>query len=440
MFPKLRRVVALIALAGLVSSVCGLAAVAYPPAAANNQFRQYWGPMEPTGNPHAGPQQRPGKYLLSYAEVPRDASPPETWPWFNVRQVSLQGGHRYFVHFRRDGEVEIRDEQNLPPEEQQAAKVTNWSTIWFQNSTADKRIAVRWLPLSDHGREVAEEPGDPWYWGPMEPLKDAHAGPEQAPGLYRIEWAIVPRESKPSNQWPWQNGPEVQLEGGKRYFVHFAMNTQLHFHAESALPAQEMLVQPIPGRAIVWVQNSTPDKRIVVRFRPIKTGAAAGTTPTGARVFSRVYPNPSRTVRFVIDGTKVTGVHDTGMLASSPGIAKDAEQPKTTVEKAVGEWMRSLHDQVRFEGTYDPASGRLSGTVTAQPMAGDKAANVPPHRGTFEGVLKNNVLELSYQVQLTFYKETTTHRLLNLVEARPEAAAPVPAKVVPATKAKGGEL
>lgn len=436
MFPYLRRAFALIAIAGLVSLPVGVVAVAYPPPAANNQFRQYWGPMEPNGSPHAGPQQRPGTYILSYADVPRDASPPETWPWVNVRQVALQGARRYFVHFRRDGEIEIHDEQNLPAEEQQAAKVTNWSTIWFQNSTADKRIAVRWLPISDQGHDASEEPGDPWYWGPMEPLKEAHAGPEQAPGFYRIEWAIVPKESLPSSQWPWQNGPDVQLEGGKRYFVHFAMNSQIHFHAESALPAQEMLVDPVPGRAIVWVQNTTPDKRIVVRFRRIKAGTTAAATPEGTRVFSRVYPNPDRRVKIVISNGKVTGDYETGTTLRKSG--NESERPESSLGKALEEWLQTLHDHVHFDGTYDKATGRVSGVATAQQMVGDKPSSQPLYRGSFDGVLQDNKLDISFQVKLTFYKETDTHRLLNLVEDRPGAAGPV--KVVPAVKAKGGEL
>jgi hypothetical protein len=439
MISILRRAIALVVIAGIAGSAICAVAVADPPPAANNQFRRYWGPMEPLGPPHAGPQQKPGTYILSYADVPRDASPPETWPWGNVRQVVLQAGRRYFVHFRRDGEIEIGDEQNLPQEEQQAAKVPDWSTIWFQNSTDNKRIAVRWLPLSVQGHDGSEEQRDPWYWGPMEPLRDAHAGPEQAPGLYRIEWAIVPRESRPSNQWPWQNGPEAQLEGGKRHFVHFAMNTQIHVNAESALPAQEMLVAPIPGRAIVWVQNSTPDKRIAVRFRPIQAGTSAGATPAGTRIFSRAYSNPNRKVRIVIDGAKVVGEYDTGVIFRPPGSENASGKPETAVGKILEEWLHKVHDQVRFEGTYDATTGKVSGGVTAQQMAGDKAASEPPHRGKFEGVLKDNVLEISFQVKLTFYKETDVHRLLKLVEGVGANAA-TPVKVIPATKAKGGEL
>ncbi len=236
-----------------------------PPPAQNNAYQQYWGPMTPLGGPHAGPQARPGTYMLSWADVPTESVAPQFWKWTNGPVVTFLGGHRYFVHFRADGAIDVWDESNLPENESKVIAVTNFATVWFQNSTQTKRIAVRYVPL-DGRKEVEAEASQTRIWGPMEPLREAHAGPEQAPGNYLLQWAEVPNDAVPNSQWPWKSERAVKLEGGKRYFIHFSKNGQVHFHDESALPADEARVEPIRNRAIVWFQNSTSKLRIAVRL------------------------------------------------------------------------------------------------------------------------------------------------------------------------------
>jgi hypothetical protein len=433
MLNKLRNTLIFTAALKLVlTGICSSAVADPPPPAADNQYREYWGPMEPNGNPHAGPQRRGGDYMLSFVDVPRDASPPEQWPWINVRRVSFQGGRRYFIHFEKDGQIQVHDEEKLPPQQDSSVRVANWASVWFQNSTTDKRIAVRFLPASGDPDQGGDEPRDPSFWGPMEPLRPPHAGPEQIPGQFRIEWAIVPKESQPSTTWPWQNGPEVRFDGGKRYFVHFKMNGQIQVHAESNLPAEELLVKPVPGRAIVWVQNSTKDKRIAVRFRRIKLAESGTSADSGERKFSREYPGKGRKVSIVIRGLQVVGNYDTGMLTLEP------EPGDSALMEGLKQIVSLMHDQFRFEGKYDPRTGQLSGVVIGQKMSG-KNPSGSTSRGTFSGILKEGLLEISFDEDLhELPSGPTTHRLTKLVEVRPETVNPV--KVVPAVKTKGGDL
>jgi len=416
----------LVLAATVVAVMTDTQAFADPPtSAADNPYRNYWGPMEPQGKPHAGPQVRAGKYQLSWATVPRDASVPEKWPWVKGPQIAFQGARRYFIHFQADGRIQVHDEQNLPLQEQQAIKVAGWATVWFQNGTDDGRIAVRCLPVSDQPHDGMAESSDPDYWGPMEPQVPAHAGPEQSPGRFRIEWAIVPPESRPSRQWPWQNGPELLLEGGKRYFVHFAEDGRIEVHTESKLPPAEVMVRPVSGRAILWLQNSTLTKRIAVRFRPINSAAGSTVAEPGERKFTREFPKSNRSVVIVVRGTQVTGDYDTGTTELKP-------QPgDSSLQTAMAKHLGSLHTRVRFEGTYVPATGRVTGVAFAQPMVGDQPdKRTGPNRGTFEGSLVDGVLQMTFQVKLTFYKETDVHRL-KLTEIRPEAVVPV--KITPST-------
>lgn len=440
MLNKLRNTLIFTAALQVVLTGIGSSAVADPPPpAADNQYREYWGPMEPNGNPHAGPQRRGGDYMLSFVDVPRDASPPEQWPWINVRRVSFQGGRRYFIHFEKDGQIQVHDEEKLPPQQNSSVRVANWASVWFQNSTTDKRIAVRFLPASGHPEEGADEERDPSYWGPMEPLRSPHAGPEQMPGQFRIEWAIVPKESQPSTTWPWQNGPEVRFDGGKRYFVHFNMNGQIQVHGESNLPAEELLVKPVPGRAIVWVQNSTTDKRIAVRFRPLKLTDSGTGVHSGERKFTREFPNKTEKISIIIRGTSVVGTYDTGMLGLEPNSGKTSTANGVfgEVVDAVMDQLRLTHGQFRFEGKYDPQTGQLSGVVIGQKLIGDNPSG-STSRGTFTGTLKEGLLEISFDEDLELFLSGPTHRLKKLVEVRPETVNPV--KVVPAVKTKGGDL
>jgi hypothetical protein len=447
MLNKLRNtLIFTVALEVVLTGIASSAVADPPPPAADNQYREYWGPMEPNGNPHAGPQRRGGDYMLSFADVPRDASPPEQWPWINVRRVSFQGGRRYFIHFEKDGQIQVHDEEKLPPQQDSSVRVANWASVWFQNSTTNKRIAVRFLPASGHPDEGADEERDPSYWGPMEPLRSPHAGPEQMPGQFRIEWAIVPKESQPSTTWPWQNGPEVRFDGGKRYFVHFKMNGQIQVHAESNLPAEELLVKPVPGRAIVWVQNSTTDKRIAVRFRPLKLAESGTAVHSGERKFTREFPNKTEKISIVIRGTSVTGTYDTGVNELEP---KSKESSSATgsfdkltkgidlVMERVVDQLLLTHGQFRFEGQYNPQTGQLSGVVVGQKLIGDNPTG-STSRGTFAGTLKEGLLEISFSEDLQLPFSASTHRLTKLVEVRPEAINPV--KVVPAVKTKGGDL
>ena len=447
MLNKLRNtLIFTVALEVVLTGIASSAVADPPPPAADNQYREYWGPMEPNGNPHAGPQRRGGDYMLSFVDVPRDASPPEQWPWINVRRVSFQGGRRYFIHFEKDGQIQVHDEEKLPPQQDSSVRVANWASVWFQNSTTNKRIAVRFLPASGHPDEGADEERDPSYWGPMEPLRSPHAGPEQMPGQFRIEWAIVPKESQPSTTWPWQNGPEVRFDGGKRYFVHFKMNGQIQVHAESNLPAEELLVKPVPGRAIVWVQNSTTDKRIAVRFRPLKLAESGTAVHSGERKFTREFPNKTEKISIVIRGTSVTGTYDTGVNELEP---KSKESSSATgsfdkltkgidlVMERVVDQLLLTHGQFRFEGQYNPQTGQLSGVVVGQKLIGDNPTG-STSRGTFAGTLKEGLLEISFSEDLQLPFSASTHRLTKLVEVRPEAINPV--KVVPAVKTKGGDL
>lgn len=243
----------------------GATAEGNPPAAQNTAFQQYWGPMEPLRVPHAGPQARAGTYLLSWADVPTQSVAPQFWNWTNGPVVTFLGAHRYFVHFRADGAIDVWDEDNLPEDESKVNAVANFATVWFQNSTQTKRIAVRYVPL-DGRKDLEEEASQTGFWGPMEPLREAHAGPEQAPGNYLLQWSEVPNDAVPSSKWPWKTERAIKLEGGKRYFIHFSSNGQVHFHDESGLPANEARVKPVPNRAIVWFQNSHSKMRIAVRL------------------------------------------------------------------------------------------------------------------------------------------------------------------------------
>lgn len=393
----------------LLACAVPTASSAEPPSAATSAYRKYWGPMEPIGQPHAGPHQRPGAYRLSWAIVPKDASPPEKWPWTNGPSVLLKGGQRYFIRFQQDGTITVNEEANLPPQQQQAMSPKEWSIVWYQNSRTSDRIAVRLLVSSatDHG---ASEPRDVDYWGPMEPQRPPHAGPGQSPGRYRIEWASVPRQPVPSKAWPWKNGPEVALEGGKRYFIQFATNEQVHVHAESALPADEARIAPAPGRAIVWLQNATPDMRIAVRLRPIAPSAAGSALP-GARRFTQEFPNPSRKASFFVDGVRVKGDFDTGMTRL------DAKPGESALAAAMRKQMAALHDLVTFDGNYDPATGRVSGKVTSREMSGVKPSKPDVHHGSFEGSLKDGVLDVTFRVKLWAYKADATHKL-RLIESK----------------------
>ncbi|OPY48236.1 MAG: von Willebrand factor type A domain protein [Methanosaeta sp. PtaU1.Bin028] len=107
---------------------------------------QYSGPIEPTGSELAGSSQKPGKYMLVYAEVPKSSDPamsiPENWIWKSFGPVNLGGGKRYFLVFGRSPNPELFEERNLPANERLVTSTPDQAVVWDSNkATSDVRYA-----------------------------------------------------------------------------------------------------------------------------------------------------------------------------------------------------------------------------------------------------------------------------------------------------------
>jgi hypothetical protein len=106
------------------------------------------------------------------------------------------------------------------------------------------------------------------YFGPIEPLRIAGAGPGQRPGTYWLVYADAPRSPDSPEKWAWKKYGPVTLKGGKRYFVVFGRGAEVQWNEESNLPPQETLVKSTPDTAIVWHENdSSNGARIAYCFQ-----------------------------------------------------------------------------------------------------------------------------------------------------------------------------
>lgn len=113
----------------------------------------YWGPIEPTGIPSAGPGQQPGRYMLVYAEVPKSAdqssSDPADWNWKGYGPVDLKESKRYFLVFERAPEPKFFEETNLPTDEMLVTPTKGRSVVWDANMATDGvRYAYCFQPLA----------------------------------------------------------------------------------------------------------------------------------------------------------------------------------------------------------------------------------------------------------------------------------------------------
>lgn len=119
------------------------------------------------------------------------------------------------------------------------------------------------------------------YFGPIEPLRIAGAGPSQNPGTYWLVYAAAPRTPDPPEKWNWKKYGPVTLRSGKRYFVIFGRGAEIKMTEESNLPAEETMVTAVPGTAVVWQENDSGNgDRIAYCFQ---LSAASGTVSHGSK-------------------------------------------------------------------------------------------------------------------------------------------------------------
>ncbi len=140
------------------------------------------------------------------------------------------------------------------------------------------------------------------YWGPIEPLRLAGAGPAQAPGTYWLVYADVPRTPDPPQKWIWKKYGPVTLKGGKRYFVVFGRSAEVALFEESNLPAQETLVSATPATAVIWNENDSGNgARIAYCFQAVPV--SGGTDKPVLRLDLSVLDNLRTNQTFTLTAT-----------------------------------------------------------------------------------------------------------------------------------------
>lgn len=108
------------------------------------------------------------------------------------------------------------------------------------------------------------------YWGPIEPVHIAGAGPRQDPGTYAFFYTEIPRSSGDPRNWVWRLYGNVILKGGNKYFIIFGGSDIPQWFEETNLPIDETFVTTTKDSAIIWYKNDdTDDIRYAYCFKPI---------------------------------------------------------------------------------------------------------------------------------------------------------------------------
>ncbi len=253
----------------------------------------FWGPFEPTGNAYAGPRIQPGVYTVFYAEVPMGPTDSKNWNWIQYKDFEFKGGKRYFILFGRYDLPQIFEETNLPSEENLVTTTPDIAILWNENDKNTRNIRYAYClqpkilttpiaptnigtplntPTLTIGAPIVKGIPCPNFWGPIEPTHIASAGPAQLPGTYTLFYAEIPRSSNPTGpgDWAWRQYGNVQLNGGKRYFIKFGTSDLPQIFEETNLPSEENLVTATSDISIVWNGNdNTKDLRYAYCFRSL---------------------------------------------------------------------------------------------------------------------------------------------------------------------------
>jgi len=80
----------------------------------------YWGPIEPSQVAMAGSHYPPGSYMITYAQVERYFTTPESgqpanWNWQEYGPVTFEAGKGYDIEFRDGGTITIRSDRSFAP-------------------------------------------------------------------------------------------------------------------------------------------------------------------------------------------------------------------------------------------------------------------------------------------------------------------------------------
>ncbi len=137
-------------------------------------------------------------------------------------------------------------------------------------------------PVLTHAPINTPVPGVPCksYWGPIEPVHVAGAGPRQSPGTYALFYTEIPRSSGDPRNWVWRLYGNVILKGGNKYFIMFGGSAIPQFFEETNLPIDETFVTTTKDSAIIWDKNdNVEDMRYAYCFRPTSPTPAATNIP-----------------------------------------------------------------------------------------------------------------------------------------------------------------